>query len=272
MKVKVHFWFDSNMTILSQFIHSGKAYKWTVTILTGTFMFLALYVYRAYHIDKVEAFTGHSMLFRAIIHSLIISSVFYLLEFHASKYITVSQRVKPFVIALTATFLGLHITFLAFNYFYDWSELRWSSYSMFLYEYPLILILPVTISYLLDRIWSSPRAQPNDLLMFTSENQKEFLKINTDHFLFIKSAFNYVEIHYQSQQQPTRYLLRKTLSGISNEYPSHKNLLRCHRSYIINPLNVDRVQCTNNKLVLSIAGESIPVSKQYEGSVTERLQ
>lgn len=80
-------------------------------------MFLALYVYRACHIDAVPALTGHSMFFRALTHSAIISIVFYLVEFHLSHYLNLSKKFKPLAMASIAAFTGLNFTFLAWHGF-----------------------------------------------------------------------------------------------------------------------------------------------------------
>lgn len=248
---------------------TGNTYKWAVTLSTGFFMFVVLYVYRAYHIDQVPAFTGHSMFFRALTHSVIISLVFYILEFHISQRLPVNQKIKPFVTALIATFTGLNITFLTFNYFYHWTELHWLSYSQFLYEYPLILAFPVALSLMVDRLSSHSESKSGNLIVIASENQKERFQLKAENLLFIKSADNYVEIYYLSMQQVRKYLLRKSLKDIDEEHTANSSLIRCHRSYIVNPDNIDHVNRVNNKVELSISGILIPVSKKHLNPLIE---
>ncbi|MEM8894762.1 MAG: hypothetical protein AAGC88_09305 [Bacteroidota bacterium] len=103
----------------------SNIYGWLITSTSGLFMFLVLFVYRAYHIDQTPAFTGHSILFRSITHDLIISGVFYIIEFHLSPRLNIKRGIKPIVTGLIAIVIGLHVTFLAFNYFYHWTELYW---------------------------------------------------------------------------------------------------------------------------------------------------
>ncbi len=246
-------------------------YKWIVTILSGFFIFLVLFVYRAYHIDKIPAITGHSMFVRSLSHAFITSLSFYLVEFHLSPWLTIDKKVKPFVTALMATFIGLNLSFLAFNYFYQWTELYWTSYWPFLYEYPLIIAFPVTLSILIDHFLSHFHNSPSSLIVIVSSNQKQRFQISIENLLYIKSADNYIEIFYLSNQQVNMHLMRKNLKDIEDEFGLNQSLIRCHRSYIINSNNIDHVDRLNNKVEVYIAGEVISVSKKYVGSLAEKF-
>lgn len=254
-----------------QAAHSiGNSYKWSVTILSGLFMFLALFVYRAYHIDEVAAFTGHSMLFRAASHSVIISVVFYLVEFHLSPRLRMKSRIKPLITALLAIFIGLNLTFLTFNYFFHWTEWHWLSYSQFLYEYPLILIIPLTLSVLIDRLASHNKAELANLVSISSENLKVHFQVRSSDLLFIKSADNYIEVFFRSGQQIEKQLVRKSLKDVEEELQPVDLLVRCHRSYLVNPGNIDQVRKTGSKIELRIYGMAIPVSKKYVERLSEK--
>ncbi|MEM6738454.1 MAG: LytTR family transcriptional regulator DNA-binding domain-containing protein, partial [Bacteroidota bacterium] len=165
-----------------------------------------------------------------------------------------NKKFKSLATASIATFIGLHITFLVFNYFYQWTELYWSSYLKFLYEYPLVLVFPVTLSIMLDRLSNYSSFKLDNLIVITSENQKEHFHVKANNLLFIKAAHNYVEVFFRSQQNVKKQLLRKTLKGIGGEYLSSPFLVRCHRSYLINPNNIDHIIKAGNKTVLNISG------------------
>ena len=247
------------------------SYRWLITILSGLFMFLTLYVYRAYHIDEVMALTGHSMFFRAMTHTVIIAAVFFLIETYLSPRLKIKPAVKPLVTAALATFIGLNFTYLAFNYFYQWTVFSWYSYFQFYYEYPLILVIPVTLSYLINRVAHPQSAsEPSPLISISSENQKEHFQIKPENLLFIKSADNYVEIHYRTRVEVKKHLLRKSLKDIEQAYAESAFLVRSHRSYLVNPANIDQVSKSNSKFELTLAGITIPVSKSYAGNLLEK--
>ncbi|WP_106794430.1 LytTR family DNA-binding domain-containing protein [Aquimarina sp. Aq78] len=248
-----------------------NSYKWIVTILSGFFIFLVLFVYRAYHIDKTPSLTGHSVFFRSLSHAIITSLSFYFVEFHLSPRLAIEKKIKPFVTALIATLIGLNFSFLTFNYFYQWTELYWTSYWPFLYEYPLIIAFPVTLSILIDHFLSHFHNSSNSLIVIISNNQKQRFQINIENLLYIKSADNYIEIFYLSSRQVNMHLMRKNLKDIEDEFGSHQPLMRCHRSYIINSDNIDHVNRRNNKVEVCIVGEVIPVSKKYAGLLEDKF-
>ncbi len=237
-------------------------YGWLVTSLSGLFMFITLYIYRSYHIDQFEAFTGHSILVRSLVHSMIISAVFYLFEFYLAPRLIINQRFKPLVTAALATFLGLNLTFVAFNYFFHWTELYWSSYAKFLYEYPLIIVVPVVISYLIASLVDQ-HSRDSAWITFFSSNKKEQFQLKLANLLYVKSADNYVEIVHRNKELVQKRMIRKELKSIEEEFAKAQILLRCHRSYLVNPINIDHVNKTNNRVELDINGEAIPVSKNY---------
>jgi hypothetical protein len=225
-------------------------------------MFVSLFIYRSYHIDQIEAFTGHSLLFRSFVHASIISFVFYLTEFHLAPHLMFNQKIKPLVTAGMAAFLGLNLTFIAFNYFFHWTEMHWSSYAMFLYEYPLILVIPVTISYLISKL-AMLQGKESELITFVSSNNKEQLQLKPENLLYVKSADNYVEIVHKDRGSINRRIIRKKLKSIEEELSTKNVLRKCHRSYLVNPTNIDHINKTTSRMELNINGNTIPVSKNY---------
>lgn len=207
--------------------------------------------------------TGHSMFFRALVHSFIISVIFYILEFHVSKYLPLNKKIKPLVIAIIAAFLGMNISFLAFNYFYHWTEMYWSSYWPFLYEYPMIIAIPVILSLLIDKLLIPSLMESNGFINISSENEKDQLLVKRDNLLFVKSDGNYIEVFHRSSQKTIKNLFRKTLKELETEQLSNPYLFRCHRSYMINPSKIEQVSKSKGKLEIHISDTIIPVSKKY---------
>ncbi|MEM6643606.1 MAG: LytTR family DNA-binding domain-containing protein [Bacteroidota bacterium] len=237
-------------------------YGWLVTCWSGLFMFISLFIYRSYHIDQVEAFTGHGLLFRSLVHAFIISLVFYTVEFLLAPAIRVNQKIKPLVTAVIATIFGLNLTFIAFNYFFHWTEMSWTSYSMFLYEYPLILFVPVSISYLASRIMGF-EGVGSQFITIISSNTKEQLQLKPENLLYVKSADNYVEIVHKVNGIVNRRLIRKKLKSLEKELAAKNTLRKCHRSYLVNPNNIEQINKTTTRMELIINGEAIPISKNY---------
>jgi len=215
-------------------------------------------------VDAVAAYSGHSLFSRALIQAVGTSFVFYIFQFHVTRYIKLSQKWKPLVLDGLATFAGLNVTFLLFNYFYDWTELNWLSYANFLYEYPLIVVMPIFIGHLIGIVRKTSTSNASHNLEFGSENGKKSLSLKPEFFLFLKSADNYVEVYYRNGEGIKKQLLRNTLKNIEQRYHQSPYVKRCHRGYLVNPTNV---QVSNlrgaNSLKLLVDQIEVPVSAKY---------
>ena len=236
--------------------------KWTLSILSGLFMFVVLYVYKGYNIDQIDSLSGHSLLVRAIAFGLLTSLVFYLGEFHVKRLIRPFSVLQKIAFLLGEVIICLNLIFLLFNYFWNWTELYWSSYLMFWYEFPLVVIFPILFSLLIGQNRHSA-TQKDDYLVITSENGKEHFRVKPQQLLYLKSTDNYVEIFHLSNGQVKAHLLRKSFKEIEQEYPSSPYLVRSHRSYMVNPQNVDHTEHKGKSMKLTIAGAEIPVSGSY---------
>lgn len=87
--------------------------------------------------------------------------------------------------------------------------------------------------------------------------------------LYIEAADNYANIHYVNEDKEDTFILHNSLKDLEREY-SGMGLLRCHRGYMVNVLNVKLMRKEKGGLVLELASssKSIPVSKSYTSAVT----
>lgn len=98
--------------------------------------------------------------------------------------------------------------------------------------------------------------------------QSKYLMLKVDYgvvklvladILFIEGLDNYLKIHLQNQSPLVVRLTMKLLMGKLNE----NEFVRVHRSYIV-PAN--RIESIKQKMI-TIAGEEIPIGKNYEDNV-----
>lgn len=87
--------------------------------------------------------------------------------------------------------------------------------------------------------------------------------------LYIEAADNYANIHYINDDKEDTFILHNSLKDLEKEY-SGLGLLRCHRGYMVNVLNVKLMRKEKGSLLLELATSSkaIPVSKSYTAAVT----
>ena len=99
------------------------------------------------------------------------------------------------------------------------------------------------------------------------------LTINSDSLYYMESQDNYVKIYYENQGRLQSYMLRCRTKTIE-ENLANTSMVRCHRSYMVNVVNVNHIRkggkaryivLTNNDI------KPIPVSKSYFKNLVEKI-
>ena len=106
-----------------------------------------------------------------------------------------------------------------------------------------------------------------------SNNRAEKIKLSLERLLFVKSAENYVEVHYLDKGQAKMKLLRTTLKNVVEVLHPYPQILRCHRTFLVNLENVLELKRSKGVYTLSIQNhnEALPVSRQYLLQVKDAL-
>ena len=120
---------------------------------------------------------------------------------------------------------------------------------------------------------SNPDEQPITTVILTADNEKDTLTLPADDLLFVESSDNYCTVFYLKNGQPTKPLLRSSLSRLEKQIaPSH--IVRCHRSYVVNLNRVERVSGNAQGYKLHVLGGQfqIPVARQYNETLVAELK
>ncbi len=67
-----------------------------------------------------------------------------------------------------------------------------------------------------------------------SQNKNENLTLNPDQIIYLQAQDNYVEVVYQEANQIKKQLLRASLKLMHEELQNLPQMMRCHKSYIVN--------------------------------------
>lgn len=113
----------------------------------------------------------------------------------------------------------------------------------------------------------------NAMIAFHDEKGVLRFSIKRDDLLYLEAADNYVIIHYLDNNKQARYMIRTTLKRIEQE-PAGTELVRCHRSYMVNIDNVKVIRKEKEGLIISFespANLSLPISKTYIDPFIHRL-
>ncbi len=128
---------------------------------------------------------------------------------------------------------------------------------------PIFFIqLPIII---IARWFVSKKGIQNDSgrMIIKGDNKLDILQIKNDDLICISSADNYVNVTYLINGKASNKLLRTTLKNIETEHPE---LVKVHRSYLINPFHFKEWKNANTLLLTQI---EVPVSKSYKKALME---
>lgn len=109
---------------------------------------------------------------------------------------------------------------------------------------------------------------------FYDEKQELRLSVKRSELLYLESADNYVCIWYLSKGQLTKFLLRNSLKAMEENF-ADTNVLRCHRSYMVNFDQVKVIRREKEGIFLELGIErvpDIPISKTYSEKVMRWFQ
>jgi len=114
---------------------------------------------------------------------------------------------------------------------------------------------------------------PAQALRIPSQNSGEHLDLSLENLVYMHSADNYVEVFYLKDGILQSTLLRNTLKAIAAALAVHSDLLRCHKSYLINFSKVTHISGNAQGYRLHLNGVQalIPVSRQQNNNVRGRL-
>jgi len=109
---------------------------------------------------------------------------------------------------------------------------------------------------------------------FESENKSENFHLFTEQLILIKSASNYVEIIYKQSEKVHKKLIRNTMRNAEKLIATHPQMIRCHRTCIVNKNYIQKIDRGSDGLILHLFDYplEIPVSRQYILTVKEALK
>ena len=111
-------------------------------------------------------------------------------------------------------------------------------------------------------------------IAFPDEKGEIKITVELNHLVFIESADNYATLHYINKERLSRFPIRNSLKWFEQHLIEDTQLVRCHRSYIINLDRVKVLKKTKEGIFMELdlpQLADIPVSKTYYESVMRKF-
>ena len=117
-----------------------------------------------------------------------------------------------------------------------------------------------------DAIAAQPSASPTPSLPSTvtlKGTTSEMVTLEIAHLLYIEAVGNYVKVYHWQDGQVHNDMLRATSKQMEEELSGYPMIVRCHRAFLVNLGQVERIISNSGTMQLSIkhCDESIPVSR-----------
>lgn len=137
----------------------------------------------------------------------------------------------------------------------------------------IVIELAISLSSAKERTEPRESSEDNKLRFYDTRHNLKFV-VNADMVLFIRSDENYIVINYLDGDKAKEYELRSSMKSVE-EMCLENNILRCHRSYFINPCHIKALRKEHENVILAeldISGlVQIPVSKRYYEDIAASL-
>lgn len=238
------------------FINSFK-FNFLISIGVGFFIFLFLYIFKPFGIhtalnNLLSYAAGFGLVaFTCTFIYLVLLPFLFKNFFNNEKWTIGKNLIFFFFLVLTVSF-G--------NYFYN-SSVQISDDSEILSLKTILIntfslaIFPIVIStYIVEWNCKTKRKRTSEKIMnlknskkktkkkdtlekevqIFADNNKENIIFNLNNLIYITSNGNYVSFYLLTENGVKENLLRATLTGVLENLGAYSNIIRCHKSYIIN--------------------------------------
>ncbi len=231
--------------------------------------------------DEVRKKTGDT---EGLLTGVLVVVLSRIILFHWGKRHAITVRAYAIWIVLEIFFMSLFYTIytLVLNPEREYMEVFNDS----AVNTSLVLLLPYSVLHLYFSYKEKERqlrlleenqteaAVRQSVFSFYDEKNELRLSVKRSNLLYLESADNYVCIWYLNKGQLTKFMLRNSLKAIE-ESLADTNVLRCHRSFMVNfdQVKVIRREKEGVYLELGIVKvPDIPISKTYSEKVTRWFQ
>lgn len=113
----------------------------------------------------------------------------------------------------------------------------------------------------------------NNNIVLKSANNKTEVVFTPTNLLLIKTEGNYCHIFYQMNETLKKKMLRNTLKNIEKMLSDYTQIVKCHKSYLINLQKVTEIQKTEARYFLYIEGQDlkVPISRHLTREILDKL-
>lgn len=262
--------------------------KWKMILTTALFAFIFINLFEpfdvyAYHKgDSFDVFIEITLAILGVVFSMIITH-FFIQPLFKIKTLTYLTIIPWFLFES----LLIAIIWVLMTVFIDGSDV--SIFDLMLTNYiecVFLISLPFfgTMFYLtatsreqklnnLQEVVVEQKINRETIVIFSDKGGKEKLSLRLKNVYYIESNDNYVTVHYLVGENRQKLLLRNTIKNLEIDLIPF-NIVRCHRSFLINVGNINRKEKQVKGTVFYLNNSDyspVPISKSYYSEMDKIL-
>lgn len=260
---------NNNFSLLDK-----KADRFLLILVVFVFSVIFLNVFQPFNIARWYSDSGLIQFLRLSSYGFVIAIVFLFTQFPLRKIFKIHEfKVKSYLLWLLIEIALINLVYI---FLYGNPIGNFVNDLGFSLKYTLLSIwLPYSFAILIvyfknhrDEIASlkSNANKPTEKrsIIFKDENDKIKFSVLSKDLLLLESTDNYVSVFYFIDNKVHRKLLRNSLKNME-EMLKENAIVRCHRSFMVNPAKVEFMQKEGKKLILKLNhfDKPIPVSEKY---------
>lgn len=146
--------------------------------------------------------------------------------------------------------------------FKNYLEIHYGNFLIFLFPYIAFGLLG-RIKFYQSNLGLSKEAET---IQIQAEGEKALIQLPLERFIYCKADDNYVDLFYLKEDQIIKKSIRSSLKAIEKQLGSVKQIIRVHRSFLINIQFLESYQISENILFLRCSHQliEIPISRSYK--------
>lgn len=247
------------------------------------FLFLFVLSYSPFNLEEFlsvgqDKFTLYLLVVTLIVLGVLVISRMLMFILRSHLVINLPQYILWCVLEIVAAGLFMSIPMAigwsgVYPYFtvMNWCVLYLAGILVYPYA---IITLAVYLHDYYHKAAAVPFTDEKKLIRFQDENKRLKLIVSSDAVLYIEAEENYVHIIHLDNGRVKDFTLRSSMRALE-ELLSRHSLVRCHRSYYVNPSHVDLVKKDVNGFALAQLDRDgikpVPVSRRYYDALSAML-
>lgn len=248
--------------------------RYLLVVVVFVFSVIFVNLFQPFNISRWFSDSGFIQFLRLSSYGFIIALVFLFTQFPLRRIFHIHEfRLKTFILWLFIEIILINLVYIVTygnpigNFINDLGfSLKYTLLTIWLpYSFAILIVYYRNqrreIKSLKNSVAQSPEKQ---LIGFKDENGKIKFSILSKDLLLLESTDNYVSVYFVLENKVQRKLLRNSLKKMEDLLKENA-IIRCHRSFMVNPKNIEFMQKNGKKLEIKIKhfDTSIPVSVKY---------